>query len=154
MPGAESVVVEPSGVNSKRAAASGEVPATGGVSPQTVASPGILRRDGCKDAARRPRGSLCALGVALFAGCVRLREDVKTLLSPLPPGACGQPALSFLVAFAVLWTTALLLVFYDGMQLWRGKLSGTMRWLRTVPALLTVLTAPAVAFFIWVARNA
>jgi len=80
-------------------------------------------------------------------------DTLRTSLAPADEASCAQPAMSFLLFASILWAAAILVVSYDAFRLRRGKLSVQLKWLRTAPALLTVLIPPAFVLFMWASQN-
>jgi hypothetical protein len=68
---------------------------------------------------------------------------VTTSQSELVPERCGQLELSFLLFLSFLIGVVLLILVHDGIQSHRGRLSGLMKWLRTLPAAVAMLIAVA-----------
>lgn len=75
--------------------------------------------------------------------CVLLEVEFISLQSELPPERCGQLELSFLLFLSFLIGVVLLILVHDGIQSYRGRLSGLMKWLRTLPAAVAMLIAVA-----------
>ena len=59
---------------------------------------------------------------------------------------CGTGAAIFTISLAACWGLTLLVLLYDGIQMYRGRLARPIRWLRTLPAAVAVMLTPAVLF--------
>jgi hypothetical protein len=59
---------------------------------------------------------------------------------------CGTGAAIFTVWLAACWVLTLLVLLYDCIQMYRGRLARPIRWLRTLPAAVAVVLAPAALF--------
>lgn len=64
-----------------------------------------------------------------------------------PPNGCGQLELSSLLVLSVLLGMILLILIHDAIQSRRGRLSGLMKWIRTLPTAVAVLIGVAAIGF-------
>ena len=93
---------------------------------------------------RRGLGVVATLVVWLAVGlqAVFLPPLKSTFTEPI----CGTGVFMFLLWCGFFWGVAVLALLFDGVQMYRGKLSRPFGWLRTLPAAAAVFVAPAVLF--------
>jgi hypothetical protein len=94
-------------------------------------------------------GSAARLGLGVTATLVVWIAVLLQLvfLQPLKDRGmelCGTGAAIFTVWLAACWGLTLLVLLYDSIQMYRGRLARPFRWLRTLPAAVAVMLTPAV----------
>lgn len=79
--------------------------------------------------------------------CVYWQFVILRGLSDSSVEICGTGAAMLTFTFAAFWGMPLVMLLYDAVQSYRGKLPRPIKWLRTLPAATAVLLTPMLLFF-------